>query len=298
MRGLAGLWIAAALLLGVAGTGLAAEPAVLDAPQQAYHDALVAARDSLDPARPGDPVLAARALDILRRQAPGEIDAIHLLQAEPPQTVPARGRLESSIAAMARAGGDPNPAESQARLREILAQARYHPDQGPLAFVGNLLVRLLQALLSRGAGIFGWLVLLLLVGLLALIVILLVPALRAPLRRSRSGPGLGADGRGEVPRYFLAADSQAAAGDYGGAVRALVAGTMEMISGERSFTVSPLTVRETFHRSGGAAVLRPLLLGFERSYYGHHQTTPDEYQQAAAAARHYRELAAAARVAA
>lgn len=298
MRGLAGLWIAAALLLGVAGPGLAAQPTVLDAPQQAYRDALGKARDSLDPARPGDPVLAARALDILRRDAPGEIDAIHLLQAQPPQSVPARGRLESSIAAMARAARDPNPASSRVHIREILAQPRYHPDQGPLAFIGNLLVRLLQALLSPGAGIFGWLVILILVGLLALIVVLLVPALRAPLRRSRRGPGLSAEDRAAVPRYFRTADSLAATGDYAGAVRALVAGTMEVISGERSFTASPLTVRETFNRSGGAAFLRPLLLGFERSYYGHHQTTSDEYEEAAGAAHRYRELAAAAPVAA
>jgi hypothetical protein len=298
LRRLAGVGIAAALLLGVAGWGLAAQPAALDTRQQAYRGALVGARDSLDPTRAGDPALAVRALDILRLQAPGEIDAIHMLRAQPPQTVAARGRLDSSIAAMARAARDPDPAASQARLREILAQSHYHPDQGPLAFVGSLLVRLLQALLSPGAGIFGWLVLLLLVGLLALIVVLLVPALRGPLRRSRNGAVSSVDGPAAVPPYFRTADTLAAKGDHAGAVRALVAGTMEMISGERSFTASPLTVRETFNRSPGASFLRPLLLGFERSYYGHHETTPEEYQAAAASAHRYREMAAAARVAA
>ena len=88
------------------------------------------ARDSLDPARPGDPVLAARALDILRRDAPGEIDAIHLLQAQPPQSVPARGRLESSIAAMARAARDPRPGLLAGTSGDPGAP-RCHPDRGP-----------------------------------------------------------------------------------------------------------------------------------------------------------------------
>lgn len=298
MRRIAWPGVALTLLLGVTTPGAAADRVALDTQQQVHRDAVRAARDALDPARPAAPATTRQALEILRLHAPGEIDAIHLLEAQPPQTIPARQRLESSLAAIDRAVRDPTPQASREQLRKILAQSRYHPDQGPMAFVGNLLVRFLNWLFQPAGGILGWALILLVLGLLALIAVLLVPALRAPLRRSREEGLAGAGSDGAVPAYFRVADALAAEGDFAGAVRALVAGTMEMISGERSFTASPLTVRETFNRSGGAQVLRPLLMGFERSYYGHHEAAQQDYQEAVACARRYRELAAQARAAA
>lgn len=298
MRRLTWLAVAFALWLGAVSPGLAATATALDAQQQEYRDAMTAARDVLDPAQPADPATTRRALGILRLHAPGETDAIHLLEAQPAQTIPARARLDSSIAAMDRAVRDPHPQASQGQLSKILAQSRYHPDQGPLAFIGNLLVRFLRWLFQPAGGIIKWALILLLLGLLALIAVLLLPALRVPLRRGREDGLAGGVGDGAVPEYFRVADGLAAKGDIAGAMRALVAGTMELISGERSFTASPLTVRETFNRSGGAQVLRPLLVGFERSYYGHHETAQQDYDQAVAAAHSYRQMAAQVRAAA
>ncbi|MEA2684286.1 MAG: hypothetical protein QOK05_2614 [Chloroflexota bacterium] len=298
MRGLAWLGVALVLLAGAAVPVLAAPAAGLDTQQQAYLEAATAARDSLDPARPQDLAATRRALNILRVGAPGEVDAIHLLESQPPQTIPARARLDSSIAAMDRAIRDPDPQATETQLSRIMAQSRYHPDQGPMAFIGNLLIQFLNWIFRPAGGVLGWAFILLLLGVVLVVVLLLVPALRGPLRRGRDDRIDAAAGLGAVPEYFRVADGLAAKGDFAGAVRALAAGTMEMISGERSFTASPLTVRETFNRSGGARALRPLLLGFERSYYGHRETRREDYDEAAAAAHAYRELAAQARVAA
>jgi hypothetical protein len=123
-----------------------------------------------------------------------------------------------------------------------------------------------------------------------------VPALRSPLLRRRSAGGRAAEGQETLSQYFQEADNLAAGGDYAGAVRALVAGTMELVTGVRSY--SPLTVRETFNRSGAVPTLRPLLLAFERSYYGHYEATRDDYAAAATAARTYRDMRAQLRPAA
>ncbi|HEY8741245.1 MAG TPA: hypothetical protein VIN56_11695 [Candidatus Dormibacteraeota bacterium] len=159
--------------------------------------------------------------------------------------------------------------------------------------------RFLTWLTQPGAALFKWILILLVAGLVLLLVALLIPALRAPLRRARRDQKSGAAGSpAALPEYFREAERLAASGDHAGAVRALAAGTMELISGQRSYTASPLTVRETFGRSGAAQALRPLLLAFERSYYGHHEATRDDYDQAAAAAHTFRDLRAAVPVAA
>jgi hypothetical protein len=61
---------------------------------------------------------------------------------------------------------------------------------------------------------------------------------------------------------------------------------------------SPLTVRETFGKSGAMPVLRPMLQAFERSYYGHRETGREDYDAAAASAVQYRAQAVAGSVAA
>lgn len=269
----------------------AAAPAPrLDAEQAAYVATLRSARAALDPAGPGGERAAARAAAILRAGAPGEREAIGLLDARPPGIEFARVRLDTSIAGFAQAARDTDPAASATRLRNILAEPRYHPDDGPIAAasraVGGFLGSILQALLRPGP--VQVLVLVLLALLVAVVVVLLVPALRQPLLRGRRVVGAGADFEADVPEYFRTAELLAQTGDFAGAVRALAAGTMELISGERSFVASPLTVRETFRRSGQGELLRPLLKAFESTYYGHREAVRDDYAGAADAAAAYR----------
>ena len=280
----------AALLLCLALTAVTAfapgfakaPPGGLDVQQTNYLQALTDARQALVAGGLAEPERAARAITILQTRAPAELEVVQSLQAQPPDTADARSRLETNIAAFEQASTDPNPVTTEQRLRQILAQSRYHPDEGPLAAIARFIVRLVDSLLRPGQGVLQALLLLLLAGLLGLVVILAVPSLRNPLLRRRRVPTGMADGSSGVPEYFATADRLAAEGDYGAAVRALVAGTMELISGERSFAASPLTVRETFGRSGAMQVLRPLLLAFERSYYGHHDAAEADYAAAAA----------------
>ncbi|HEV1998197.1 MAG TPA: hypothetical protein VGR61_08725 [Candidatus Dormibacteraeota bacterium] len=272
-------------------TGLAkAPPGGLDVQQSSYFQALSGARKVLDAAGLAETERAARALIILKAGAPGEDEVQQFLQAQPPDTADARARLDTNIAAFQQSARDPNPVVTEQRLRQILAQSRYHPDEGPLAAIGRFLARVLEALFKPGQGVFSVILLLLLAGLVVLVLVLLVPALRNPLLRRRGAPPGVAGGPDAVPEYFATADRLAAEGNFGAAVRALVAGTMELVSGERSFTASPLTVRETFGRSGAMLALRPLLQAFERSYYGHHDAGRADYEAAAAAAREYRAL--------
>lgn len=278
----AGLLPTAALGRGSAG---------LDVQQSSYRGALTRARAALEVQGLSDVQRAARALTILQGGAAGEQEAIDLLKMDPPDLPGARTRLDTSIAAFSQAAvTDPDPITTEQRLRQVLAQGRYHPDQGPLAAIARFFRDLLTSILRPGQGLFSIIAILLLAGLVLLLVVLLVPALRNPLlrrQRVKAGTGLGPDG---VPEYFGTAERLAKEGDFAGAVRALAAGTMELISGERSFMASPLTVRETFGRSGAVPVLRPLLQAFERSYYGHHEAGIDDYEAAAAAAREYQDL--------
>lgn len=286
---------AAALL--ILAPGAAAAGTAPDASQRAYRDALTTARAALTGSAPLSP-RAANALATLKRDAPGEVDAIRALNAQPPRVAEAVAYLDADTAALDRIANDPDPAASQASLQKILAESRYHSDQGPLAFLARLLSQFLGWLGQPGAGLVKLLLLLLVLGIVALAVALLVPALRSPLVRRRNAGGRAAAGEETLPQYFRDADNLAARGDYAGAVRALAAGTMELVTGVRSYRASPLTVRETFNRSGAVPTLRPLLLAFERSYYGHHEATRDDYAVAASAAHSYRDMRAQMRPAA
>jgi len=287
-----------AVVLVVLGTlATAAAPSTgLDPAQRGHLEALQAARVALDTPRITDNQRASRAAAILRARAEGEQEAIRLLEATPPGLDIARVRLDTSIAGFEIAARDPDPQASAMRLRNILAEPRFHPDQGPLAAifraVNDIFKTIFQSLVQPG--LVQALLLIVLVVIVALVVIFLMPSLRQPLLRGRRlGGGPGADDDPGVPEYFRTAEALAQAGDFAGAVRALAAGTMELVSGERSFTASPLTVRETFRRSGQMEALRPLLRAFESSYYGHYETVLQDYVTAAEAAAAYRRIAAA-----
>lgn len=280
--------VAAALSLGPEGLAKA-PPGGLDIQQTNYLKALTDARDALDSPGAPEQARADRALAFLKTGAPGEVEAVEFLRTQLPDTVDARDRLDTSIAAFGTALNDPNPVTTEQRLRQVLAQGRYHPDQGLLADIGRFIDSVFRTL-PLGHGVLSIVLVLLLAGLLIVVVVLLVPGLRNPLLHRRSAGLPALLGPDSVPEYFGTAERLADAGDFGAAVRALVAGTMELVSGVRSFTASPLTVRETFGRSGASQVLRPLLQAFERSYYGHHDALKADYEAAAAAARDYREL--------
>jgi hypothetical protein len=280
-----------ALCLLVVLTAGASAAAPTSAAQAAYAQGLRDARAALDAPGQADPERAARALSILRSRAPGEIEAIDSLTVSPPAMPVVRARLDNSLAGFAMSADDPNPGASRARLGSILAEPRYHPGEGPLAFFSNLVNRVIAAVANAlfSPGPVQLLLLAVLVLMVGLALVFLVPGLRQPLTRARGlSGGLGASSP-EVPAYFLAAERLAAEGEFAAAVRALAAGTMERVSGERSFTASPLTVREAFWRSGAGQTLRPLLRAFESSYYGHHEVTRGDYEAAAAAAAAHRE---------
>ncbi|MFN2464684.1 MAG: hypothetical protein ABR598_00285 [Candidatus Dormibacteria bacterium] len=262
----------------------AAAPA--DTHQLAYRMSLARSREVLRAATGTDATRrAAEAARVLHQGAPTELEAISAVEAQPPRLAEAESRVDAALRALDQVATDPDPAATNARLQGILAESRYHPDQGPLAFVRELFTRFLGWLTQPGAALFKWILILLVAGLTLLAIALLVPALRGPLLRRRKDSGLGAPAADVIPEYFREAEASAARGDHGGAIRALTAGTMELISGNRSFAASPLTVRETFSRAGTGPVLRPLLLAFERSYYGHHEPTAADYLAASAAAR-------------
>lgn len=284
------------LLLVGSLAAVAASPPALDPAQRGHLEALRAARSALQTPRSTDAQRAARAVAILRTGAEGELEAIRVLETTPPGVEIARVRLDTSIAGFDMAARDPDPRASATRLRNILAEPRFHPDEGPLAAVFRALNDFFRTIVQSlvHPGLVQALLLALLVVIVVLIVLFLVPALRQPMLRGRGlGGGAGAGPDAAVPEYFRTAEALAQAGDFAAAVRALAAGTMELVSGERSYTASPLTVRETFRRSGQTDVLRPLLRAFESSYYGHYETVRQDYEAAADSAAAYRSLATA-----
>ncbi|GAC1332662.1 MAG: hypothetical protein NVSMB17_12070 [Candidatus Dormibacteria bacterium] len=282
------------VVLGVGAA--AATPGSLDPDQRSHLEALKSARTVLESRRDSDQQRAARALAILRPSAEGELEAIHELEANPPGLEVAKARIETSIKAFDGAVRDPDPQASGARLHSILAEPRFHPGEDPVTAVvravRQAVIDLVRALLVPGplqslAGLAALLVVV--VGLL-----LLVPALRRPFRGRRALTGRGAHSPDlAVPAYFGEAETMAQAGDYAGAVRALAAGTMDLVTGQRSYITSPMTVREAFGRSGHLDILRPLLKAFESSYYGRYQVLLEDYAAAAAAAASYRHSATA-----
>ena len=80
--------------------------------------------------------------------------------------------------------------------------------------------------------------------------------------------------------WFAEADRRAAAGDYPGALRALTSAVATAIGGEGAWETSPLTVRELFVSSARIGPLRPLLIPFEASVYGHREPDAQTYARA------------------
>jgi hypothetical protein len=113
---------------------------------------------------------------------------------------------------------------------------------------------------------------------------------RRPQRRGRA-EALSEKNADAQDRFRTAAEL-AARGDFDGAVRELALAVAMRVTGpERSdLSVSPLTVREIYRASGDYIQLRPLLLAFEESFYGHHPVGEERYRAVLAVAIRYRGL--------
>ncbi|HXA41537.1 MAG TPA: hypothetical protein VNV65_01355 [Candidatus Solibacter sp.] len=238
---------------------------------------------------------AARAL----KQGTGESqpEVLRDLQANPPDLADAAARLTAIERELGRpvAIGDGRAAD--AKLHAILQEARYRPagvspiDRAWEWFVSQLLQLLAWLLTGGGGGIAGVIEL-----AVAAAVGILLAAFLARSVWSRRGETVAAAAIERArPRHardwFAEADRRAAAADYPGALRALTSGVATAIGGEGAWETSPLTVRELFVSTARIDPLRPLLLPFEASAYGHRQPDAEVYAHAATVAAPYREEA-------
>jgi hypothetical protein len=224
------------------------------------------------------------------------------LDHNPPLLEDAQARLDATAAALARPGVDPNPAGDQRKLESILALPRYaglrgtppNPLQQALDWIARQFFNWLSGLRLGSLGLpsvplWIWVTLLVVFAVSAGLAALVV------LRPGRLGTGVATGvetGEGEVRArsrdFFETADALAAAGQYDAALRALVAGVATGMSGRIFWTSSPLTVRELFREKHELESLRPLLLAFERSVYGHRPPDEGEYRTAAQLAARFR----------
>ena len=211
-----------------------------------------------------------------------------------------RGLTELQAALLAEAA-TPDPAAARAKLQAILAEPRYQAQQPSLfdqavrwvfARIGDFFRGL--GGLGRGPG----LVQLVEIGVAAALLVALVLLLaRSNLGRGRAVAAGGKPGRRlSADRYFEEADRLAAAGDFSAALRTLTSGVATRLGGPGAWEYSPLTVRELFRSRHLLEPLRPLLVPFETSIYGHRVVDAATYRGASAVAAPYRHEADQAQV--
>ena len=214
------------------------------------------------------------------------------LQANPPDLVDAAARLRGIEEELGRPVAVTD-GHADAKLRAILAEARYQPaGVSPLdrlwGWLLMQLLRLLGWLLTGGGGGIGAVIEL---AAAAAAGILLAVVLARSVWSRRGGEVVAGPERAQ-PRpahdWFAEADRRAGAGDYPGALRALTSAVATALGGEGAWEKSPLTVRELFVGTARIEPLRPLLLPFEASAYGHRQPDAQVYSRAAEVAAPYR----------
>ena len=290
--------LAAACLLAAVQPARAAD-------RVAYTTAVAQARSLVQEARNGRPEAARQAADVLRKGTGDTLQPVlEDLDHNPPLLDDAQARLDATATALARPGVDANPAADQRKLESILAQPRY---AGLRQKPPNLLQQALDWLARQ---FFNWLSGLRLGGLglpfvplwiwVTLLVVFAVSsglALLAVFRPGRLGTGVvarvetgGVEVRARSRDFFETADALAAEGQYDAALRALVAGVATRMRGRVFWTSSPLTVRELFREKDELESLRPLLVAFERSVYGHRPPDQAEYRAADQLAVRFRML--------
>ena len=251
------------------------------------------ARAICEAAADGDQVAADNALIVLR-QGTGETqaEAIADLETDPPQFRLAIQRLQAVESALGHPTSPSDPAKAGSDLRSILAESRYQANGPSLfdrlqAWLLDQLGRLLR-FLAGGSGDIGRLIELAIAGAVGV-------ALAVFLARSlwsRRGRGSATVAARLRPRYavdwFAEADRLAAAGEFPAALRALTSAVATALGGEGAWETSPLTVRELFVGASQSDPLRPLLVPFEASAYGHREPDAAVYARAAEVAAPFR----------
>ncbi len=289
-------WIGALLLLGtlallLGGGQVAGTAAVSEADE--YATAIRQALALVEFAERGDAPSRREALSLLERIAgSGQREVLEDLRKEPPDLADAQIRLSALLEALRGRADTPDPAQAQRQLSQILAMPRYDAMRAGPSLLdrisGWLLQQIVRLLTSLGLGISIPPVL---IGTLAAALLLAVTVLvlrAAIVRGGREArpPVIGSPV--QPPDYFAQADGAAKAGDYLTAIRALAAGVLVALSGERAWGQSPFTVRELFQRAERPHALRPILLPFEAAAYGHRVPDPAAYAKAAEAAEPFR----------
>jgi len=272
-------------LVATAGAARADDASYLAAIKQARAICQAAAAD--------DQVAAAQAVIALRRgTGESQAEVIGDLEAAPPRFGAAAQRLLAVESAMDHRAAPADPAKASADLRAILSESRYQAN-GP-----SLLERIQQWLLEQlarllmflagGSGNVGRLIELGIAGAAGL-------ALAVFLARSlwsRRGGATATAAALSRPRHpvdwFAEADRLAGAGDFPAALRALTSAVATALGGQGAWESSPLTVRELFIGAALSESLRPLLLPFEASAYGHREPDAAVYARAAEVAAPFR----------
>jgi hypothetical protein len=215
------------------------------------------------------------------------------LRKEPPELADAESRLRALLEVLAVRPDTPDPERARQELNRILAMPRYEGMRaGPslldqvLRWIGDRLAALLGRLGVGRVDWGTWGIVITAVAALLVIALLLRTAL------GRGGwvrrPPAATPSVAPAADHFAEADRRASTGDYAGALRALANGVATALGGERAWNRSPLTLRELFARAEQPQGLRPLLYGFESTFYGHHPPDANVYARAAEAASPYR----------
>ena len=248
--------------------------------------------------------------DQARRQAISALQAgtgssqpeiLNDLRRQPPDYVDARARMVSLLAALDQPASTSDPELAKQRLHDVMALPRYNALHNPPSlldrfgqWVRDLVRRLLTMLFGGrgGAQAPTWFLYAIGAAVVAAVATVVLRSARGRFADGASanlpmGPRAPAD-------YFAEADRIAAEGDRVGAIRALCAGVAATLSGEQTWTGSPLTVREIFQRAPDPARLRPLLLPFEAAVYGGREVDAATYERAAQVAAPFRAPAAVA----
>jgi hypothetical protein len=273
---------------------MSAAPAAAASERGDYLTAVKQARAICVSASPQDSGAALQAAGVLRHGAGDtQREVLDDLAAYPPRFDDAAQRLLAIEAAFGQQVAPANPGQAEAHLRSILAESRYQANGPSLfdrarAWLLEQLVRLLAALVGGGGGIAQ-----LVEFAAALAVGVAIAVFLGQSLWSRRGGAVATTGKLLGPRpavdWFAEADRRAAAGDYPGALRALTSAVATAIGGEGAWETSPLTVRELFVNSARIEPLRPLLIPFEASAYGHREPDAQVYARAAGVAQPYRD---------
>jgi hypothetical protein len=276
-------------------TAAAAAPVAAAPAPAGYADSVDRALEILRGA-PADDRLAARRAAAVLEEGTGDSQREILadLRRDPPDVADARARLGALAQADRSPAFVPEPARARRAVDDIMAQPRYAPlrsDQSlwdrALEAVGRALVWVFDQVDGAVSAGYGWVLFAAAAVLLAALALLVVRSARWLARREARVTE--ADSVEAAARdRFAEADRLAEAGDLAGAIRELAGGVAAALADDRTWDVSPLTVRELFGRAPDPAALRPLLLAFEASVYGDRPPAPDAYRRAAAAAAPFR----------